>query len=447
MTFKDQFRFVRQNMKKNKSRLFMTVLATAIGCAFLIVLASVGFGLHKSIISDMMENQMVTQVEVFGKEDEKTNMESLTDEDVAFLENIEQVKAVTRRNELQQWPNYEVDGYEASTQAIVTHFPSEMKADFELSSGRLPEKENEVVVGYHFAKELMKGVPDGVDAYEEDGTIKKEYAYNGDLLNSTVNMTVIKNQNGKEITETIPLKVVGIAKQPGREWMRESHVFISESILKDVEAFTGVKGGASEMYDGGEIKADAEKTYDYIRVYANNVQAVTDITTQLEDKNYMVYSVASEMKQINAIFLIMKIGLIFIGTIALIIASIGIYNTMTMAVTERAPDIGIMKAIGANPKTIKNIFLLESSYIGLLGATFGTIVAYGISYLVNLALPYILKAAFEDAAPEGLMLSYIPWSLTLISIAICLLVTIFSGLRPAKRATKVDVLKAMRREV
>ena len=64
MTFKDQFKFVRQNLKKNKSRLFMTVLATAIGVAFLIVLASVGFGLHKSIISDMMQNQLVTQVEI-----------------------------------------------------------------------------------------------------------------------------------------------------------------------------------------------------------------------------------------------------------------------------------------------------------------------------------------------------------------------------------------------
>jgi acetoin utilization transport system permease protein len=161
----------------------------------------------------------------------------------------------------------------------------------------------------------------------------------------------------------------------------------------------------------------------------------------------MVYSIVNEMKQINMVFTILKIGLLFIGTIALIIASIGIYNTMTMAVTERAPDIGIMKAIGAHPKTIKRIFVLESSYIGLLGALFGTIVAYGISYAVNLALPLVLERVFEEAPPEGLMLSYIPWSLTLISVAICLTVTIFSGWRPAKRATQVDVLKAMRREV
>ncbi len=64
---------------------------------------------------------------------------------------------------------------------------------------------------------------------------------------------------------------------------------------------------------------------------------------------------------------------------------------MTMAVTERAPDIGIMKAIGANPKTIKQIFLMESTFIGLAGALIGTAVAYLISFLVNVGVPMILE--------------------------------------------------------
>jgi acetoin utilization transport system permease protein len=130
-----------------------------------------------------------------------------------------------------------------------------------------------------------------------------------------------------------------------------------------------------------------------------------------------------------------------------LIASIGIYNTMTMAVTERSPDIGIMKAIGANPKTIKRIFLLESSYIGLIGALIGTVVSYAISYTVNFALPIIIQSAFKEKPPEDLMFSSIPVTLPIICVTICYVVTILSGLRPAKRATKVDVLKAMRREV
>lgn len=444
MTFKDQFKFVRQNLKKNKSRLFMTVLATAIGVAFLIVLASVGFGLHKSIISDMMQNQLVTQVEIYGKEDSQ----GLTNEDITYFEEMDGVEAVTRRNELAQMPFFQLDDYTSNTNAIVTHFPSEIKADFKLASGRLPEGENEVVVGYHFTESLIKNGANPEKLYDDEGNINEDYVYTDDLLNKEMDMEVIKLTDGKETKKTISVKIVGIAEKPARDWAYEAHVFISEEILQEVEQFTGVMRGATEMYEGGELDAkQSEDVYDYVKVYANNVQEVEGINKTLEDKGYMIYSIANEMKQMNVIFLIMKIGLIFIGTIALIIAFIGIYNTMTMAVTERAPDIGIMKAIGAHPRTIKNIFLLESTYIGLLGAIFGTIVAYGVSFLVNLSVPFIIQTAFDEAAPEGLLLSYIPWSLTLISVGICLLVTVFSGLRPAKRATKVDVLKAMRREL
>ncbi|MFK4998479.1 ABC transporter permease [Bacillus sp. N9] len=140
MTFKDQFRFVRQNMKKNKMRLFMTILATAIGCTFLIVLASVGFGLHKSIIKDRMEDQLVTQIEVHGRTDDAGQYYGLTDKDIEHLESIENVKAVTRRKSVEQMPLFITEDYSTSAQTFVADFPSEMKAGFKLSEGRLLNK-------------------------------------------------------------------------------------------------------------------------------------------------------------------------------------------------------------------------------------------------------------------------------------------------------------------
>ena len=78
-------------------------------------------------------------------------------------------------------------------------------------------------------------------------------------------------------------------------------------------------------------------TYDEVKIYAKNMEAVQSISDQLKEKNYASYSVVNELKEVNMVFMIAKAGLIFIGTIAILIASIGIYNTMTMAVTERAP--------------------------------------------------------------------------------------------------------------
>jgi acetoin utilization transport system permease protein len=153
------------------------------------------------------------------------------------------------------------------------------------------------------------------------------------------------------------------------------------------------------------------------------------------------------VQQINVFFLIMKIGLIFVGAIAVLIASIGIFNTMTMAVTERAQDIGIMKAIGAHPSVIKRIFLLESAMIGIIGAVFGTVVAYGISVAVNAGLPALVSMAMGETLPEGFRFSIIPAYLALLACSISLAVAMLSGYRPAKRATAIDVLSALRRDI
>ncbi|MCM3398951.1 ABC transporter permease [Oceanobacillus profundus] len=446
MKIKDQFRFVLQNIKKNKVRTGMTILATAMGCAFLIVLASVGYGLQESIVKDTLEQQIVTEIDIYGHIEEDDNYRSLTMEDIDYLESIDNVNAVTRRNQLRQFPTFSLDDYQSETTAVAAHFPSEVDAGLELDEGRLPEKPNEVVVGYHFLDYFVQDVEDE-DIYDEaSGEIKDEYLYQADLIGQTLNMTVKKDLDVDGEEQTTPLTVVGILKKPTKEWVQDQNVYISGEFFAGVEAYTGTPGGELGV-DGDELDSATVNAFDEVKVYATNLEAVQTIVDELDDSNYASYSVVSEMKQINMLFTIMKAGLILVGTIAILIASIGIYNTMTMAVTERAPDIGIMKAIGANPKTIKQIFLLESSYIGIVGALIGTIVAYLVSFLVNLGLPLIIEFAFQEELPEQLQFSMIPVSLVLISVGICLLVTILSGLRPAKRATQIDVLKAMRREI
>ncbi|MCA1029509.1 ABC transporter permease [Bacillus timonensis] len=449
MRFKDQFQFVRKNMKKNRTRIFMTILATAMGCAFLIVLASVGFGLHKSVIKQITEQRVVTSIDVHGKQDENNAYHEITDEDIAYFEGLENVKAVTRRKMMFQEGMYKVEGYQVDAQTLVAHMPSEVKAGFELSAGRLPEKPTEIIVGYDFLQAL---IPEGAtyeDAYDEQGVVKEDYQFKGELVGKEVILTVRKYEDEKEVTKDIPLTIVGVGKEPTRSWSYDRNAFISQEIFKEIETFTGTSNGmpAVGREESGEVREEGPPTYHEVKIYATDLSTVEGLSDKLEGEKYGVYSVVNELKEVNILFTIMKVGLIFIGTVAIVIASIGIYNTMTMAVTERAPDIGIMKAIGASPSVIKKIFLIESSYIGLLGAFFGTVVAYLISVGVNFGLPLIISSAFGEKPPEDLMFTYIPWNLPLICVAICLGVTILSGMRPAQRATKVDVLKAMRREV
>ncbi|WP_137791743.1 FtsX-like permease family protein [Bacillus sp. E(2018)] len=437
MKFKDKHRFVRSNMKRNKTRVWMTILASTMGCAFLIMLASVGFAIHKTAVDDVMSYRLMNEIEI-----QKENG-PLIEEDVKKLQDIKKVQAVSRKKYVPA-SEMSLGEYTGYAEVNSANMPSERKAGLQLEKGRMPKSKNEVIIGHHFAQELRKEMPENITegmSEEEAQKKMKKFAYNGDILNKTLTYHMkIDNPDIKTDSQikTVQVKVVGIKEKPKKEWMTDSSVMITDDLHNEVMTLL------SEI--DPELK-NSDDSYSSVKVYTSSAEDVKAVSEKIKDKGYLTYSVVSELKELNIYFTLFKAGLIFIGGIAVLIASIGIFNTMTMAVTERSQDIGIMKAIGATPKTIKRIFLLESGYIGLWGVGLGTIFAYLISYGVNFALPIIVEQFMNEKPPEDFILSYIPWSLTAIAVTICMSVTLLSGWRPAAKATTVDVLKALRRDV
>lgn len=449
----DQFRFVRQNMKKNKTRLFMTVLATAMGCAFLIVLASVGFGLKQSIVDNIVGDRLVTAIDVYGKVNQDGNDRGFTEEDLAFFRSIPQVKAVTYRNYVQQSLNPKVLGQRVNNSAVLqVDFAAETLAGFELSAGRMPQSGNEIIVGYHIRKQEENPSSETPGNSEETAALPDA----SEWLNEKMQLEVVYYENGEKRMETTEATIVGVAKQPSREWQNDQTVYVGSELVDWVESKTQSQLGAIPYPESGkptkeEIEAmpklsDVRK-FNQVQVIASQAKHVKGIAETLREKEYYNHSIANELEQVNMMFMIMTIGLIFVGTIAVLIASIGIFNTMTMAVTERAQDIGIMKAIGAHPAAIRKIFLLESSMIGVIGAIVGTVVAYLISIVVNAGLPILIETLMNERVPDNFLFSVIPPYLALLACLISLGVAMLSGYRPAKRATKIDVLRALRRDM
>lgn len=125
------------------------------------------------------------------------------------------------------------------------------------------------------------------------------------------------------------------------------------------------------------------------------------------------------------------IGGVAIGVITLIGASIGLMNIMLVSVTERTREIGIRKAIGANPKVIRRQFLIEAVVICLMGGSFGIFLGIVIGNLISLAM----GGSF-----------IIPWEFIFGGFALCVGVGILSGYYPAKKASKLDPVEALRYE-
>lgn len=226
--------------------------------------------------------------------------------------------------------------------------------------------------------------------------------------------------------------VTGIAKEPAKDWMTDTGVYADGS-------WGAVFNEELNMQPG----------YENILVYADDLQNVGGITNALKEDGYYVYSVTEELGTVNVFFNALKAGLIFVGTIAVLIASIGIFNTMTMAVTERTREIGVMKAIGAQPKLIRKLFLMESAAIGVIGTVLAVVISYGISMLSNWLIPIIVMSSLGEDQPEDftIIISTIPWQLVVIASVISIGVAMVSGWNPARKATQIDVIQALRQEM
>ncbi|PYZ98198.1 macrolide ABC transporter permease [Alteribacter lacisalsi] len=432
MKLSDQIRFTIRNMRKNKLRIFMTVLATTMGSAFLIVLASVGFGLQNSLIEEASSHQPLTQIQLWEKHEDGVHQE-IDEQMIEEIKAMEHIKTVVPRSTVFQmdvYPSISLGDYQSGGDVIVTDFEAEEESNLSLSDGRFPESENEILAGYHFSDSLISPETAEEQAEQDDPYVyEAEGDYTGSVLGQEVTISFVDWESG-DIVEEETFTIAGITEAPARDWSRDGNLYVAGEFR---EQFMGLTG--------------QDLMYTDINAHVTSVEHVENVTNDLKEQGYSVYSISEELSSMNMFFNALKAGLIFVGTIAVLIASIGIFNTMTMAVTERTHEIGVMKALGADPSSIRRMFLMESSAIGFMGALFGVMIAYIVSIGANLIIPSILASTTgSETETFNITFSAITPELVLTATAISVSVAMISGYRPALRATKVNVLSALRRE-
>ncbi|HFQ93864.1 MAG TPA: ABC transporter ATP-binding protein/permease [Anaerolineae bacterium] len=183
--------------------------------------------------------------------------------------------------------------------------------------------------------------------------------------------------------------------------------------------------------------------YDLLMVRAVELGAVTAVIEAIEEMNLSVQSLEAILDVANQVLALLQALLGSVGALALLVAALGVANTMMMAIYERTREIGILKALGASRGEIRSMFTVESAMLGLLGGVFGLFFGFLLGRFVDwVAHRYLINEGITGIGP----LSVIPWWLAAGAILFAILIGILAGIYPAARAAKLDPVKALRHE-
>ncbi|MCL7452761.1 MAG: FtsX-like permease family protein [Anaerolineae bacterium] len=187
----------------------------------------------------------------------------------------------------------------------------------------------------------------------------------------------------------------------------------------------------------------ARRGYDELFVRTRSLNDATQMLDWLSAEGYEVESLKMMLDLASRGWIIVETMLGSVGGLALLVASIGIANTMIMAVYERTREIGILKAVGAAPGQIRSLFVLEAAFIGLLGGIAGTI----LGWLLGKGLNWLILEIFrwQEVPMQGTFF-VVSWWLVAGALVFAALVGLLAGLYPAARAARLVPLDALRYE-
>jgi putative ABC transport system permease protein len=402
MISKENMKYSLRNLLGRKSRSILTIISIFVGITTIFIFLSFGLGLFnyiESFTTGSAADKLFVQAQGSGatgsdsiildandlREVEKTN--GVIDATGAYLEYVE-----VERNGVRKY--VALFGFDTSKTLFVELL------DVDIFEGRVLKSKDagKAVVGYNYL------VPNAV--------FEKPFAI-GDTIEA----------NGEK------LRIIGFYSAVGNP-ADDSNIYVIEdtmgSVVSDFEA---------EQYSWLIGRADIDEMEDVVDAVAKNLRQHRD-----EDEGKETFTVTSFLDQIESISSALNVVIVFILFIALIsviVSAINTANTMITSVLERVKEIGIIKSIGGKNSEIFNIFLFESSFLGLVAGIIGVFVGWVFAASAG---------AFLETAGWGFLQPYYTFWVFFGCVAFATIVGTISGVAPAINASKQKPVDALRYE-
>jgi len=379
------------NLRFKRFRSFITILGITIGIGSIFLLVSFGLGLQQLVQSQIIGNESINTVDITPANSRLLTLTS---------DNLEQVRAIAHVTDVSGVfvgaSKVTIDGSAADLVAYGID-PLYMKlSNIDLIVGEELNQDtaDEIIVNSSFLESAGIG--------DQDSALNKE-----------VELALVSPEGAEKMKK---LRIVGVVDS----------------------------GAGSEVFVATEVfKQAGIETYTQAKAVVDERDSIADVRRSVESLGYETTSPIDTIDQVNEVFRFFNVVLIGLGSIGMVIAVLGMLNTLTVSLLERTKEIALMIAIGARPKDMRRLFTVEAIILSLIGGTIGIVLAV----LLGLGVDFVLNQAARDrGVVDGFSLFAYPPLLILTALLAMILIGIVVSFVPARRAARINPIDALRQE-
>lgn len=431
MKFNDLLSIIWRNMWKRKTRTIFTMMGVIIGCLAIFIIISITNGFERYLTYEMESLMDTSVISIYPNwksetEDNKdsTTKTKLTDKNVEELNKLGYFSEVIPKRYAHTQIKY---GKNQTYARILANDKANLISESSLLAGKVPKnRSKELLLGYDVAKELLgySWEEKVKDDSEFQKLIGKRVKLGGEDFGSDDKGNPLKS---KQIT----CNIVGILSSGNGQ--KNYEIQGSRKLVEDI-----IKG--APLVDEEFLKEQLT-TYEGIDVRVDDKEMLESYEGTLRNMGYQTSSFKEFEKQTRSMLLGVNIILGSLAGISLLVAALGITNTMDMAIYERNREIGVIKVIGGSVRDVIKIFVGEACAISITGGFISII----LGVLATLGINSVAKSITENMMGQPIEKIAVPsFSLILGILVFCLVIGFIAGILPARKAAKTDVITAIR---
>jgi len=451
MKLYDSIELAARNLRESVLRNSLTTLGISVGVASLVAMLSLGIGLQQLASRRLQRSGLFDSIVVtsrrnlrsFDREQEESGPAPAESPD---LNEAARLKIANVAGVVEVYPDLrfitEVRFEDKPHLTMVAGLPSSSKDgdSFEGMQGRFfsAEDAHEVILQKSFAAELLGKSTRGPDEINVVDVARP-------LIGKQVMMRYSERESSGQdaasysvISHEMPLTIVGVTDldPDSMRGSARARLFIPQKLIESMRPMQ-----AYDMRASGGVTS-SQPIYSNVVARVSGAGKVDAVEQAIKKLGFNTFSILDATKSMRRFFAILDLFLGIFGSLALTVASIGIVNTLVMAILERRREIGIMKAVGASDADVRGLFFAEAGAMGLLGGICGTALGWLIGRVINFGTNIYLKR--QGFPPEHIW--SVPVWLVAGTLGFSFVVSLLSGLYPASRAARLDPVQALRYE-